>query len=118
MKENTFLMNPDQTRSKQTYPWQPLDNCGCQGRPHYDSSKKTLYFGLELTDFVQVYFLFTDAHLLRLQHLLAAVHAALRPVSCCECSTAYYFFSCCQSTFMQCYSVALKRLISAPVHAG
>ena len=65
----------------------------------------------------QVHFLFADSHLLQFQHLLAAVHAAV--ISCCESSSAYDFFSYGQSTFMQCYSVALhKHEISAPVHAG
>ena len=48
--------------------------------------------------------------MLQLQHLLAAVHAAL-------ISTAFFFFfSYGQSTFLQCYSLALqKRLFSGSV---
>ena len=58
-----------------------------------------------------------DSHLLQLQHLLAAVHAAL--IRLCQSSTAYDFFSYGQSTFLQCYSVALpKPLISGSVHSG
>ena len=64
-----------------------------------------------------VYFSFADSCLLQLQHLLAAVHAAL--ITCCRCRAAYHFFIIGQTTFMQCYTVALhKRLVSAPVHAG
>ena len=64
-----------------------------------------------------VWFLYTYFHLPPLQHLLAAVHAALIP--CCRCRAAYHFFIIEQKTFMQCYTVALhKRLVSASVHAG
>ena len=44
-----------------------------------------------------------------MEHLLSVADAGL----------IITFFSCGQSTFMQCYSVALnKHLISATVHAG
>ena len=65
----------------------------------------------------QVYFLFVYTkccncsiyYLLHIQHLLAVVNPAL----------LITFFSYGQSTFLQCYSVALpKRLISCSVHAG
>ena len=38
----------------------------------------------------QVYFIFADSLLLQLQHLLAAVHAAI--INSCESTTAYDFF--------------------------
>ena len=64
-----------------------------------------------------IVFIYTYFHLPPLQHLLAAVHAALIP--CCRCRAAYHFFIIGQKTFMQCYTVALhKRLVSASVHAG
>ena len=54
---------------------------------------------------------------MQLQHLSSAAYAAL--ISCRESSTAYSLFSYGQSTFLQCYSVALyKRLFSGSVHTG
>ena len=64
---------------------------------------------------VKVCFLFAGPHLLQLQHLLAAVHRA----AVADAGLIITFFSCGQSMFMQCYSVALNKcLISATVHAG
>ena len=56
-------------------------------------------------------------HLLQLEHLLSAVSKHLLTVGNAELHNT--FFPCGQSTFMQCFTVALhKRLLSALVHAG
>ena len=55
--------------------------------------------------------------MLKLQHVLSAEYAAL--TSCCESSTTYHIFSYGQSTFLQCYIVALFQfLLIGSVHAG
>ena len=56
-----------------------------------------------------VYFLFADPHLLQLQHLLAAVHGEL--IIFADIGLLMTFFPCGQSTFMQCYSIALNKVL-------
>ena len=67
----------------------------------------TLIDGSVVVFLGQVYFIFADSLLLQLHHLLAAVHAAL--INSHESTTAYDIFLYGQSTFLQCYSVALPK---------
>ena len=63
------------------------------------------------------YFLFAYSHLLHLQNVLAAIHAAL--INYCESSAAHCFFAYGQSSSFLSYSVALsKHLIGGSVLAG